>query len=100
MIRKTYKNTIFIAALLMMAACGNSSGYEEVARVQGIEAAKTIMAVPHDNMGKMERALLEIKAMQSEYMLKGYTLAVKAFDEAFKEYIIANDKELAEELFD
>ena len=88
-----------MAALLVMVACGSSSSYEETARVRAVEAAKKVIATPHDNMNKMERILLEAKAVQSEYIMIGDTIAANAFDVAFREYIVANDQELANELF-
>ena len=47
----------------------------------------------------MQHAILDAKAVQSEYILAGDTAAVRAFDEAFREKIGNDDPDLASAVF-
>ena len=44
--------------------------------------------------------ILDAKAVQSEYLLMGDTVAAQAFDAAFREYLVMHDELLAKELFE
>lgn len=86
--------------MIILAACGNSgSEYEEEARQRAIVAAQVLVASNHDDTIQMERIILDAKSIQSEYLLKGDTIAAQAFDNAFQEYVTANDSQLAKEIF-
>lgn len=87
----------FVFALL--CSCGAKSEYEQEARERAVVAAKALIETDHDNIMKMEEKILSAKAVRSEYLLMGDTIASQAFDEAFKEYVSANDSVLAQELF-
>ena len=43
----------------------------------------------------MQHSILDAKAIQSEYIMAGDTAAVRAFDEAFRSKLRADDPELA-----
>lgn len=90
---------LFFAMLAVLAvACGGSE-YIEEARERAIVAAQALINSNHNDVMEMERLVLDAKAIQSEYILKGDTLAAKAFDTSFQNYVIANDSQLAKELF-
>lgn len=92
---------LFVAVvMIILAACGSSgSEYEEEARQRAIVAAQVLVASNHDDTIQMERIILDAKSIQSEYLLKGDTIAAQAFDNAFQEYVTANDPQLAKEIF-
>ncbi len=75
------------------------SEYEQEARERAIIAAQSLIATDHENIMKMEAEILNAKAVQSEYLLLGDTLAAQAFDKAFRDYVAANDSVLAQEIF-
>lgn len=86
--------------ILLPAACSNAkSEYEDAARERATVAAKALIATDHNDIFKMENMILEAKAVQSEYLLMGDTVAAEAFDIAFREYLSANDSLLAKEMF-
>ena len=90
----------FVLSLLLVIACGNSDSiYEAEACERAIVVAKELVEANHNNVFEMERMILKAKAMQSEYLLNGDTIAAKAFDKSFKEYVQANDSLLAKQLF-
>lgn len=86
--------------MIILAACGSSgSEYVEEAKERAVVAAQALVNSNHDNIMEMERLILDAKAIQSEYILKGDTVAAKAFDTSFQEYVTANDPQLAKEIF-
>ncbi len=86
--------------MIILAACGSSgSEYEEEARERAIVAAQVLVTSNHDDTIQMESIILDAKSIQSEYLLKGDTIAAQAFDNAFQEYVTANDPQLAKEIF-
>lgn len=87
----------FVFALL--CSCGAKSEYEQEARERAVVAAKALIETERDNIMKLEEKILSAKAVCSEYLLMGDTIASRAFDEAFKEYVLANDSVLAQEIF-
>ena len=95
-------HVVMVAMLmvLLVSCVGEStSEYETEARERAVVAAKELIQSNHNNVFEMERMILKAKAVQSEYMLKGDTVAVRAFDESFREYVQAHDAKLASELF-
>lgn len=87
---------------VILTACGNNekkSLLEDEARARAVTAAKALIATDHSDNFLMEGMILDAKAIQSEYIIKGDTLAADAFDNAFREYITTNDSVLAKELF-
>lgn len=96
------KLIIYLGIAMVMVACGNrenKSLLEDEARQRAIEAAKAVIATDHADIFKMEEMILDAKAVQSEYLLKGDTLAADTFDETFREYMTTNDSILAKEIF-
>ena len=90
---------LFFAMLALFAiACGGSE-YVEEAKERAIVAAQALVNSNHDNVMEMERLILEAKAIQSEYLLRGDTVAAQAFDTSFQVYVTANDPQLAKEIF-
>lgn len=95
------KGVLFALALTAIAcgSGGSKSIYEQEARERAVLAAQALIATDHGNIMKMEEMVLDAKAVQSEYILMGDTIASRVFDEAFREYVTANDAELAKEIF-
>lgn len=102
MIGKYIKRAIGILfmATFVVACNSQKSQLIQEAREQGLRAAQALVATEHDNIIKMEGAILEAKACQSKYLLMGDTLAAREFDTAFREYLKIHDELLAKELFD
>ncbi len=86
--------------LLLVSACKSNPDYREVAGERAVAAAKALVATDHNNPIKMEQMILDAKAVQSEYLLMGDTVAAQAFDAAFREYLVMHDELLAKELFE
>ena len=84
---------------MAFVSCKGGSEYAREARERAVLAAQALVASDHSDTIGMEGLILEAKAVQSEYMLKGDTIAVQEFDKAFREYVEVNDPELAKELF-
>lgn len=102
MIRK-YIKIIPVALLLVVFFGSCNSNKKEIlqeARNRGMKAAQALVITDHDNIIKLESAILEAKACQSEYLLMGDTLAAREFDNAFREYVKVHDEILAKELFE
>lgn len=94
----------FVAILMFfMASCSSktakTSELDSEARQRGIIAAKALIETKRTDVIKLDATILDAKAIESEYILKGDTLAANAFDEAFRQYVEANDSILAKELF-
>ena len=93
------KLLLYTIAFASICSCGVKSEYEQEARTRAITAAQALLSIDYDNTMKVERLILDAKAIQSEYLLLGDTVAVQAFDTAFREYVSANDSVLAQEIF-
>ncbi len=92
----------FLAAAVIVTGCGGSSATSTraaEARTRAIEAAAKLIATSHTDTMAMQHAILDAKAVQSEYLMAGDTAAVRAFDEAFKEKIGNDDPDLASAVF-
>lgn len=96
-----------VCLAIACVSCGNSqkprvSPLDSEARQRGEEAAVWIIDTFHNEKSrlKLEGAILRVKAMQSEYILMGDTLAAEAFDESFVSYIRQNNDSIANLLFD
>lgn len=92
-----------LAAAALMSGCGGGSSATSTraaeARTRAIEAAARLIATSQTDTMAMQHAILDAKAMQSEYILAGDTAAVRAFDEAFREKIGNEDPDLASAVF-
>jgi hypothetical protein len=73
--------------------------YEAEARERAVVMAKEVLKMSNRSTFEVERVILEAKVAQSEYLLKGDTVAAKAFDESFRAYVQTNDSIFAKELF-
>lgn len=94
---------VLLAAAALVSGCGGGSSATSTraaeARARAIEAAARLIATSHTDTMAMQHAILDAKAMQSEYILAGDTAAVRAFDEAFREKIGTEDPDLASAVF-
>lgn len=89
-----------IIMILVATACGSEgSVYEAEARERAVVMAKEVLKMSNRSTFEVERVILEAKVAQSEYLLKGDTVAAKAFDESFRAYVQTNDSIFAKELF-
>lgn len=88
------KSKIMISALvavvaMTMAACGGTEKTEAItaeitaAQMEGRNAAKEYATKQWKDTLELQQLLLETRARQSQYTLKGDTAAARAFDEAF-----------------
>ena len=102
-----YRNKILVnlvasAMLVLLVACGEkgvTSEYEAEARERAVVAAKELLECNRKNIMQLEEAILNVKAIQSEYLLKGDTIAWNAFDDSFRRYVQANDSVFAKLIF-
>lgn len=100
MIQKVINIAILLLATASIAGCRpHVSEYEEEAKARAVSAAQALIATDHNDTILMERMILDAKAIQSEYILAGDTVAAQVFDTAFKEYMLANDGDLAKDMF-
>ncbi len=96
------KLTIVSALVAMLAACHHGPGHsplEGQARRQGAEAAAAVVAVDHADTLALQEAILNAKALQSRYALMPDTVAVRVFDEAFRQYVSQHDDALYRAMF-
>lgn len=87
-----------MAATGLMACGGGSSAGStraEEARLRAAEAARKLIATDHSDTMAMQHSILDAKAIQSEYLVAGDTIAVRAFDKAFRETLLTDDPDLA-----
>ena len=80
-----------LAATVIVTGCGGGSSATSTRAAEARTRAIEAMAMQH--------AILDAKAVQSEYILAGDTAAVRAFDEAFREKIGNDDPDLASAVF-
>lgn len=100
MILKTRNILLLMFLALALYACKQGhSIYEEDAKMRAMKAAQALIESDHNDTIQMERMILDAKAIQSEYVLAGDSLAAQAFDAAFKEYMQTHDAPLAQEIF-
>jgi len=90
---------LLLAAALLSGCAERKSPLDAEARDAGTRAAAALIAVDHSDTSAMERAIFEIKARQSEFAIKRDSLAVRAFDQAFKVYLQEYDKPLYQAIF-
>lgn len=91
---------ILAVIIVVMAGCAEQkSPLDAEARDSGMRAAAALVAVDHTDTMSMERAVMDAKAKQSVYALKRDSVAVRAFDEAFRSYLKEKDKPLYQSIF-
>ncbi len=93
-----YIPILLIAFFLALGGCSFSSHSGE-ARERAEKAAKDFIKTDHTDTIELEKKILEAKSIQGEYAILGDSDAVRAFDEAFREYIKKNDAALAASMF-
>ncbi len=95
----------YIIGILLVAGLYGCHGNKQTsplsaeAQRRGVEAAKTVLTSNLSDEMELQFHILDAKAVQSEYILMGDTIAAGDFDEAFRKYITTNNKALSEELF-
>ena len=62
-------------------------------------AAQQLIDTDHSDTIALQHRILEAKVVQSEYVIAGDSIAVEAFDEAFRDYLMLHDGSLAEAIF-
>jgi len=91
---------LLLLVLTWLVACSEQkSPLDNEARSAGTRAAAALMAVDHSDTIALQRAILDAKACQSVYVLKRDSLAVQAFDEAFRVYLQEYDAKLYQSIF-
>jgi len=89
-----------LLVMALLAGCAEQkSPLDAEARDAGTRAAAALIAVNHDDTLAMQTTIIEIKARQSEFALKRDSLAVRAFDEAFRVYLQEYDEPLYQAIF-
>ncbi|MGN1245149.1 MAG: hypothetical protein ACI4UN_00810 [Muribaculaceae bacterium] len=99
MLRSLLYILVACSAALGLAGCGGGSATSTrapEARSRAVEAAAKLIATSHTDTMAMQHAILDAKAIQSEYILAGDTAAVHAFDKAFSEKLLNDDPQLAD----
>ena len=90
---------LMIMALLLGSCAEKKSPLDAEARDSGMRAAAALVTVDHTDTMSMERAVMDAKAKQSVYALKRDSVAVRAFDEAFRAYLKEKDRPLYQSIF-
>lgn len=91
-------------AVVMVAGC---SGKQDVkaspllgeARQVATAAALKLVATDHGDTLAMQNCILEAKSLQAKFQVARDTMAVNAFNRAFKKALQDNDPALAKEIF-
>ena len=80
-----------LAATVIVTGCGGGSSATSTraaeARTRAIEAAAKLIATSHTDTMAMQHAILDAKAVQSEYILAGDTAAVHAIEHLGATYL-------------
>ena len=93
---------LFTAAVL--AACAQTERTEEVtaditaAQIEGRRAAGSILGPEWKDTAQLQKALIDIKAKQSRYLVEGKTKSAEAFDSAFISTIRTVEPDLARKI--
>lgn len=98
---KHLKPLLLLLALAALGACTHSK-YKSEAHDRAISAATQLLAldtVAEPDTTALERAILQAKAIQGEYLLLGDTIAANEFDKTFRSTVTEADTALARLLF-
>ena len=90
---------VAIMAVVLLGCAQEKSPLDAEARDSGMRAAAALVAVDHTDTMAMERAVMDAKAKQSAYALQRDSVAVRAFDEAFRSYLKEKDRPLYHSIF-
>ena len=97
------KKVIFGFLMLVAAlACHHGPGHsprEQEARDRAAQAAAAVVATDHADTLALQQAILDAKAQQSEYTLMGDTVAVRVFEESFRDHLRQHDQSLFQAIF-
>lgn len=98
------KPTFFICICLALSACTSKEQRQanHKAEQEARNAAETVLALdsvaPIDSFA-LERAILDAKALQSQYIISGNQEASDVFDKTFREIVTSRRPDLAQEIF-
>lgn len=90
--------TMVVAGVLHGCSCAPDTRADE-ARERAVVAAQQLIDTDHSDTIALQHRILEAKVVQSEYVIAGDSIAVEAFDEAFRDYLMLHDGSLAEAIF-
>ena len=90
--------TMVVAGVLYGCSCAPDTRADE-ARERAVVAAQQLIDTDHSDTIALQHRILEAKVVQSEYVIAGDSIAVEAFDEAFRDYLMLHDGILAEAIF-
>ena len=90
--------TMVVAGVLYGCSCAPDTRADE-ARERAVAAAQQLIDTDHSDTIALQHRILEAKVVQSEYVIAGDSIAVEAFDEAFRDYLMLHDGSLAEAIF-
>ena len=90
--------TMVVAGVLYGCSCAPDPRADE-ARERAVVAAQQLIDTDHSDTIALQHRILEAKVVQSEYVIAGDSIAVEAFDEAFRDYLMLHDGSLAEAIF-
>ena len=90
--------TMVVAGVLYGCSCAPDTRADE-ARERAVVAAQQLIDTDHSDPIALQHRILEAKVVQSEYVIAGDSIAVEAFDEAFRDYLMLHDGSLAEAIF-
>ena len=90
--------TMVVAGVLYGCSCAPDTRADE-ARERAVVAAQQLIDTDHSDTIALQHRILEAKVVQSEYVIAGDSIAVEAFDEAFRYYLMLHDGSLAEAIF-
>ena len=90
--------TMVVAGVLYGCSCAPDTRADE-ARERAVVAAQQLIDTDYSDTIALQHRILEAKVVQSEYVIAGDSIAVEAFDEAFRDYLMLHDGSLAEAIF-
>ena len=90
--------TMVVAGVLYGCSFAPDTRADE-ARERAVVAAQQLIDTDHSDTIALQHRILEAKVVQSEYVIAGDSIAVEAFDEAFRDYLMLHDGSLAEAIF-
>ena len=97
-----------LLAALMVGGCKQEnkpaqkpkvSKLKDKAQEVATDAAKRLVETDHTDTLAMQNCILEAKALQAEFQLADDSIAIAAFNKAYKQYLEENDPNLAKEIF-
>ena len=92
----------FVLCVLAVASCGGAhskASPDSDAERLGAQAAAAVIATDHADTMALQQAILEAKAIQSQWGMKGDSVAVRDFEEGFAQHLMANDTSLYHAIF-